>query len=124
MQNELTKAELFLKIVFQTEKAMNEVISAQTPMLVLKDYYQSLMSLSLSKKQIQSITVPTQLVYGQTDPVIRIEEMNFLCHIPGALFKIYHDGGHFIPLTHAKEFNQQLMTFVRDLEKAVCNASI
>ncbi len=124
MQNELTKAELFLKIVFQTEKAMNEVISAQAPMLVLKDYYQSLMSLSLSQKQIQSITVPTQLVYGQTDPVIRIEEMNFLCHIPGALFKIYHDGGHFIPLTHAKEFNQQLMTFVRDLEKAVCNASI
>lgn len=124
MQKELAEVEHFLKIVFQTESPINEIISAQTPMPVLKDYYQALMALSLSQKQIQSITIPTQLVYGQNDPVICLKEMDFLRHIPEALFEAYHDAGHFIPLTHARTFNQQCMSFIHDVEKEISHAAL
>lgn len=116
IQNELQSLQNFLSIVYQTQEDIDKHICAKSEMSVLSYYYQSLMELNISAFDLQTINIPTFIVYGEKDPILSTKQNEFLAYIKGAKIKPYVNSGHFIPLTETHQFNLDLLAFLLKVE--------
>lgn len=118
MQQELNLNKDILQIAFQTQLPINEYISCKTPFTILKDYYKELIGLSVSREQLSTIAVSTQMIFGKQDPVINSRQIAHLQAIPHQTSTVIDNAGHFIPIILASRFNQLLISFFESVEQS------
>ena len=116
MQSELESYQDALSIAYETNDPIGKHICANSDMDVLKSYYQALLDLNISKNQLRAINVPTQIVYGEKDPVLNNKEELLLAEINNAKLIPHANSGHFIPMTASPRFNQELLSFLQNHE--------
>ncbi|CAM3684838.1 alpha/beta fold hydrolase [Deinococcus frigens] len=63
--------------------------------------------------ELEKLHVPTLVVHGDADPLVRYENGQYLAaHIPGAEFITYPGTGHIPIVERAEEFNRRVMGFI------------
>ncbi|CAM3227305.1 alpha/beta fold hydrolase [Deinococcus saxicola] len=63
--------------------------------------------------ELEKLHVPTLVVHGDADPLVRYENgQSLAAHIPGAEFITYPGTGHIPTVERAEEFNRDVMEFL------------
>ncbi len=67
------------------------------------------------RDDLSRITVPTLVLHGDADGIVSIEGSGHLTHeaVPQSTLHVISGGPHGINVTHAEEFNQALLDFLR-----------
>jgi pimeloyl-ACP methyl ester carboxylesterase len=64
--------------------------------------------------RLGEIRAPTMVIHGDVDPLVRIENGQFLAEgIPGARLLVYENVGHIPEVEVAEDFNRDLLDFLR-----------
>lgn len=116
LQDELATHSDYLDIVFAEGTSMVDRIGAGATMNVLKHYYDVLACFNI-KAQLAGISTRTLVVHGQQDCVISDTDIEQLKQIPHAQVALFEQGGHFIPLTAARQFNELITEFLGETQK-------
>lgn len=67
--------------------------------------------------ELEKLLVPTLVVHGDDDPLVRYENGQHLAaHIPGAEFITYSGTGHIPTVERMREFNRDVLDFMRRVE--------
>ncbi|WP_100011783.1 alpha/beta fold hydrolase [Lentibacillus sediminis] len=68
------------------------------------------------RDDLAKFTIPTLVIHGDSDGIVPFEASGKRTHetIPGSKLALIKGGPHGLNATHAKEFNQELLTFLKD----------
>lgn len=65
--------------------------------------------------RLERITIPTLVVHGALDPLVRVENGRYLAaHIPNARLVVYPDTGHIPIAERAEDFNRDVLAFLAE----------
>lgn len=113
LQSELSAFKEELEIVFGPSQKAGDQLSGNLKMNTMKFYFDYLTEFDVVH-QLGNITVPAQYIFGAQDPVIQRGHAKEFRRMKNLKFSIYENQGHFIPLTNADRFNQELIAFLKN----------
>jgi len=111
VQKELNDKLDIFEILYGRKGNINNLIGVGTSMLNLKPFYDFLLTYDI-ERNIDKIKIPTMIVHGGKDCIIKQKDVNKLKKIPYSSKVVLPNEGHFIPLTAPKQFNRLLLKFI------------
>jgi pimeloyl-ACP methyl ester carboxylesterase len=117
--------EQFIKNVFHKDSLNNKKELVEELRRVVFSNSQHVITMGLTAlaerleacSTLNEITIPTLIICGREDAVTPLVQSEFMnANIKGSILHVIDNAGHVSNLEHPDEFNQQLLSFLTELE--------